>query len=58
LALQKDGIIPDRFMLLNIDRETSLAKLKNTLLHQGRFSGTADLERASEALLKDYEHNI
>ena len=58
LALQKDGIIPDRFMLLNIDRETSIAKLKTTLLHQGHFSGTADLERSAEAQLRDYEHNI
>jgi len=36
-------------MLLNIDRETSIAKLKTTLLHQGHFSGTADLERSAEA---------
>jgi DNA replication protein DnaC len=45
-------------MLLNIDRETSIAKLKSTLLHQGHFSGTSDLERTAEAQLRDYEHNI
>ena len=31
LSLQKAGIIPDRFILLNVERERSVAQLKKTL---------------------------
>ena len=58
MALQKVGIIPDRFILLNIERETSLSKLKHSLLQTGHYSNPTDIANAAEVVLKDYEHNI
>ena len=32
LALQKIGIIPDKFILLDVKRSTSITKVKNNLI--------------------------
>ena len=58
MALQRVGIIPDRFILLNIDRETSLSKLKHSLLQTGHYSNPNDIANAATSVLNDYEHNI
>lgn len=55
-ALQKLGIIPDRFILLRIDKETSLGKIKHSLITSGQAYRMDDIPIIAENMLKDYEH--
>jgi len=58
LALQKQGIIPDRFILLRIDKETSLGKIKHGLITSGQSYRMDDIPVIAENMLKEYEHQL
>jgi adenylate kinase len=48
LALQKSGIIPDRFILLNVEREASLSQVKNNLIAAKTAFSEEELEQVAE----------
>ena len=48
LALQKSGIIPDRFILLNVEREASLNQVKNNLIAAKTAFSEEELEHVAE----------
>jgi adenylate kinase family enzyme len=58
LALQKSGHIPDRFILLNIGREQSIAKLKQTLQPFESIYGSAQIEKMANASMDEYELHL
>ena len=45
LSLQKNGIIPDRFILLNVERDRSIAQLKKTLSPFESIYGKEEIDR-------------
>ncbi len=44
LALQKQGVIPDKFILLNVKKSASLARIKNNLIAINQNLYGPDLE--------------
>ena len=47
LALQKIGIIPDKFILLDVKRSTSITKVKNNLIQNNTTLYGPELEDVS-----------
>lgn len=58
LALQKSGHIPDRFILLNINREQSIVKLKQTLQPFESIYGSEQIQKMANASMDEYEMNL
>lgn len=58
LSLQKIGIIPDKFIMLNVERTQSLEKLKKSMIEQGTNLVGEDLETAAEVALSEYELHV
>lgn len=58
LSLQKIGIIPDKFIMLNVERAQSLEKLKKSMIEQGTNLVGEDLENAAEVALSEYELHV
>jgi adenylate kinase len=51
LAMQKMGIIPDKFILLNVDEESSIEKIKQNLLSEDNAMKYED-ERVDEMAIR------
>ncbi len=58
MALQKMGIIPDKFILLNVSPAASIAKIKTNLLQINQPLYGPDLEDVAAKCLQEYELNI
>lgn len=58
LTLQKIGIIPDKFVILNVDHETSIEKISKAMIDQGTKLIGNELERAVETSLSEYDLHI
>lgn len=58
LALQKLGIIPDKFILLNCKPSASISRLKNNLLAINQQLYGPDLEDLAAQCLQEYELNM
>lgn len=58
LAIQKIGIIPDKFILLNVDRDESIEKIKKAMIDDGTSLVGDGLERAAETTLSEYNLHI
>jgi adenylate kinase family enzyme len=56
--LQKIGIIPDKFILLNVNRDTSIERIKKALIDDGSKLIGTELDRAAETALTEYELHI
>ena len=55
LSLQKAGIIPDRFILLNVERDRSVAQLKKTLQPFESIYGKEEIERMTQNSMNEYD---
>lgn len=58
LALQKVGIIPDRFILLNVNEDTSIAKIKYNLIQSYTSYHVDEIEGVAHQALEEYKLNI
>lgn len=58
LALQKMGIIPDKFILLKCKQTASISRLKNNLLGINQQLFGPDLEELAANCLKEHELNL
>ena len=58
LGLQKIGVIPDKFIMLNVDRSTSIEKIKKTMIEDGTDLVGEELDKASETALNEYELHV
>lgn len=58
LALQRIGIIPDKFILLNVDHDSSVEHIKKALIDDGTsFIGT-ELTDVAETAMEEYNLHI
>jgi len=58
LALQRIGIIPDKFVLLNVKKSASLARIKNNLIAINQTLYGPELEDLAVQCLQEYELNL
>ena len=58
LALQKMGIISDKFILLKVKPSASLARIKNNLIGINQSLYGPDLEDLANQCLQEYEINM
>lgn len=58
LSLQKIGIIPDKFILLDVKRSTSVTKVKNNLLQAGTSHYGPALDDIAAQAVDEYELHI
>lgn len=58
LALQKIGIIPDRFILLKVKPTASIARIKNNLISINQSLYGPELEDLAGTCLQEYELNM
>jgi len=58
LSLQKIGIIPDKFILLDVKRSTSITKVKNNLIQNNTTLYGPELEEVSAQAVDEYELHI
>ena len=58
LALQKIGIIPDKFILLKVKPSASLARIKNNLIGINQSLYGPELEDLASQCLQEYELNM
>lgn len=58
LSLQKIGVIPDKFILLDVKRSTSITKVKNNLIANNSTLYGPELEEVANQALEEYDLNI
>jgi adenylate kinase family enzyme len=58
LALQKIGVIPDKFILLEIKKSTSLTKVKNNLIAANTTLYGPELDEVANQALDEYDLHI
>ena len=58
LALQKLGILPNRFILLNVERERSIAQLMKTLAPFESIYGRDEIVKMAETSMNEYDLHI
>lgn len=58
LSLQRIGIIPDKFILLNVSRETSIERIKKVMIDEGTTLIGSDLEDAAQTSMDEYDLHI
>lgn len=58
LALQKMGLIPDKFVMLHTSRENSLKRLKNSLITINPQLYGDELEETASSCLVEYDLNM
>ena len=58
LSLQRIGIIPDIFVLLDVERGVSLDKIRKNLVDNNTSLIGEDLDNAAEVILSEYELQI
>lgn len=58
LTLQKIGIIPDKFILLNANEETSIERVRKALIEDGTKLVGVDLDHAAENAIAEYNLHI
>lgn len=58
LSLQKIGIIPDKFILLNVDKDKSIEKIKKSMIDDGTNHVGEELDTAAEVALSEYDLHI
>lgn len=58
LSLQKIGVIPDKFILLDVRRSTSVTKVKNNLIAANSSLYGPELDQVANQALDEYELHI
>lgn len=58
LALQKIGVIPDKFILLDVKESTSIARVKNTLIENNSALYGPELDEVANQAVEEYYLNI
>ena len=58
LSLQKIGVIPDKFILLDVKKSTSVTKVKNNLIAANSTLYGTELEDAANQALDEYDLHI
>jgi adenylate kinase len=58
LSLQKIGVIPDKFILLEVKRSTSITKVKNNLIASNTNMYGPELEEAATMALDEYDLHV
>ena len=58
LSLQKIGVIPDKFILLDIKRSASITKVKNNLIAANTSLYGPELEDVANRALEEYDLHI
>ncbi len=58
ISLQKIGVIPDKFILLDVKRSTSVTKVKNNLISQNTSLYGPELEEVAARALEEYDLHI
>jgi adenylate kinase len=58
LALQKIGIIPDKFILLDVKKSTSITKVKNNLIANNSTLYGPELEEVASQAVDEYDLHI
>lgn len=58
LSLQKIGVIPDKFILLDVKRSTSVTKVKNNLIANNSTLYGPELEEAANSAIDEYELHV
>jgi adenylate kinase len=58
LSLQKIGVIPDKFILLEVKKSTSITKVKNNLIANNSTLYGPELEEVANSALQEYELHI
>ena len=58
LSLQKIGVIPDKFILLDIKKATSVTKIKNNLLQSNTTLYGPELDDVANQAMEEYELHI
>ena len=58
LSLQKIGVLPDKFILLNTDAESALGKIKNSLVQSGTGFFGQELDNIVNQALQEYNLHI
>ena len=58
LSLQKIGVIPDKFILLEIKRSTSITKVKNNLIAANTALYGPELDEVANTALQEYDLHV
>jgi adenylate kinase len=58
LSLQKIGVIPDKFILLEIKRSTSITKVKNNLIAANTTLYGPELDEVANQALEEYDLHV
>jgi adenylate kinase len=58
LNLQRIGIIPDKFILLNVEHDASVERIKKVMIDEGTTLIGSDLDDASESAMHEYDLHI
>jgi len=58
LSLQRIGIIPDKFILINVEHEISVQRIKKVMIDEGTNLIGSDLEEAAETAMSEYNLHI
>lgn len=58
MALQKIGVIPDKFILLDVKRSTSITKVKNNLIQNNSTLYGPELEEVANQAVDEYDLHI
>lgn len=56
--MQKIGVIPDKFILLDVKKSTSVTKVKNNLIQNNTSLYGPELEDVANQAIEEYELNI
>jgi adenylate kinase family enzyme len=58
LSLQKIGVIPDKFILLEVKRSTSITKVKNNLIAANTTLYGPELDEVAGQAIDEYDLNV
>lgn len=58
LSLQRIGVIPDKFILLNSDRDTSVERIKRVMIDDGTTYIGDDLDDVAKTAMDEYDLHI
>jgi len=56
--LQKLGVIPDKFILLDVKRSASITKIKNNLIAANTILYGPDLDEVANSAMEEYDLHI
>jgi adenylate kinase family enzyme len=58
LSLQKIGVIPDKFIVLDVKKSTSVTRVKNNLIQSNTVLYGPELEDVANQAIDEYELHI